>query len=449
SSLNLHSSLENIELMQTYKVAITENELNLGKNGVILTTAHKSKGQEYAYVFIVKTTDKKWGNNVTRDLFKLPSSILNFDKDEKKDPNEDERRLFYVALTRAKKQIYITYSNIYYTDGNSRETMPSMFIEELDKAHIEKLESADYENNISEFLENSLTTANQDNTSEEEKEFLQEVFKNFKLSATSLNLYLKCPYKFKLKEIFRTPQYKNKALCLGSAIHYALERYGKEVKENKSPDVKFLINRFNDSLAQEILDKKDFNETKQYGEKILTYYFNAYKDNFIKPLFTELRVGIGTNPMPFLDENIRLQGVIDKIEPTETQGYVKVVDYKSGRPKSSNEIEGKTKNSDGDYKRQLIFYKLLCDLDKSLSFVVKEAEIDFVESASLGKPKKVSFEITKEQVDDLKVTIKKVMKDILDLKFGRTTDTSICKTCEFIDHCWPAGLPTGQIELDI
>jgi len=449
SSLNLHSFLENIELMQTYKVAITENELNLGKNGVILTTAHKSKGQEYEYVFIVKTTDKKWGNNVTRDLFKLPTSILNFNKDEKKDPNEDERRLFYVALTRAKKQIYITYSNIYYTDGNSRETMPSMFIEELDKEHIERLDSSNYENNISEFLENSLTTDNQDNTSEEEREFLQEVFKNFKLSATSLNLYLKCPYKFKLKEIFRTPQYKNKALCLGSAIHYALERYGKEVKEDKSPDVKFLINRFNDSLTQEILDKKDFEETKQYGEKILTYYFNAYKDNFIKPLFTELRVGIGTNPMPFLDENIRLQGVIDKIEPTETQGYVKVVDYKSGRPKSSNEIEGKTKNSDGDYKRQLIFYKLLCDLDKSLSFVVKEAEIDFVESASLGKPKKVSFEITKEHVEDLKVTIKKVMKDILDLKFGRTTDTSICKTCEFIDHCWPEGLPSGQIELDI
>jgi len=449
SDLNLKSFLDNIELMQSYSVAIKENELNLGKNGVVLTTAHKSKGQEYEYVFIVKTTDKKWGNNVKRELFKLPTSILTFDKDEKKDTNEDERRLFYVAMTRAKKQVYITSSDIYYTNGNSREVMPSMFIEEINKEHIEQIDTEQYEIDLAQFLEKSLTHVEKNNASEEEKEFLQEVFKNFKLSATSLNLYLKCPYKFKLKEVFRTPQYKNKALCLGSAIHYSLERYGKEIQLGKQPDVKFLINRFNDSLTQEILDKKEYTETKEYGEKILTYYFNAYNDNFIKPLFTELRVGIATSPTPYLDENIRLQGVIDKIEPTETKGYVKVVDYKSGRPKTANEIEGKTKNSDGDYKRQLIFYKLLCDLDTSLSFIVKEAEIDFVESASLGKPKKVSFEITKEQVEDLKQTIKKVMKDILDLKFGRTTDYKNCTNCEFIDHCWPEGVPSGQIQLSI
>ena len=114
-----------------------------------------------------------------------------------------------------------------------------------------------------------------------------------------------------------------------------------------------------------------------------------------------------------------------------------------------NEIEGKTKNSDEDYKRQLIFYKLLCDLDKSLNFIVKEAEIDFVESAIAGKPKKISFEITKEQVEDLKITIKNVMKDILDLKFGKTDNLKNCQTCEFIDHCWPEGLPSGQIGLSL
>ena len=449
SNLNLAKFLENIELMQKHSIEIKENDLDLGKNGIILTTAHKSKGQEYEYVFIVKAIDKKWGNNVKRELFKLPNSILKFNTDQKKDQNEDERRLFYVALTRAKKQIYITHSDIYYQDGNSREVMPSMFIAELDQAHTEKIDTKEYENNIASFIEKSLISNTENITKTQEKEFLQQVFKNFKLSATSLNLYLQCPYKFKLKEIFKTPQFKNKSLCLGSAIHYALERYGKEIKAGKSPDLQFLINRFNDSLVQEIMQKSDYENTKEKGEKILTYYFNAYKDNFIKPLFTELRIGIGSNPIPFLNEDIRLQGVIDKIEPTTTKGFVKVVDYKSGKTKTVGEIEGTTKNSDGEYKRQLIFYKLLCDLDKSLNFVVKEAEIDFVESASEGKAKKVSFEITKEQVEDLKITIKNVMKDILDLKFGKTTNTTTCKTCEFIDHCWPEGLPSGQIEFEI
>ena len=447
--LTISSFLQDIELMQTYHVPIKENELNLGKNGVILTTAHKSKGQEFEYVFIIKTIDKKWGNNITRDLFKLPNAILNFDKKEKKDKNEDERRLFYVALTRAKKQIYITYSDIYYTDGDSREVMPSMFIEEINDIYVEQIDTGKYEDKVATFLENSLITVNKTDITDEEKEFLHQVFKNFKLSPTSLNLYLKCPYKFKLKEIFRTPQYKNKALCLGSAIHYALERYGNEIRLGKNVTLEFLIKRFNDSLALEILDKKDFEETKQHGEKILTYYYNTYKDNFIKPIFTELRLGTGSNPTPFINADIKLTGTIDKIEPTKTKGYVKVVDYKSGRPKTANEIEGKTKNSDGDYKRQLIFYKLLCDLDKSLNFVVKYAEIDFVESASLGKPKKVSFEITKDQVEDLRTTIKQVMKDILSLKFGKTDNQSTCKTCEFIDHCWPEGLPSGQIHLGV
>ncbi len=327
--------------------------------------------------------------------------------------------------------------------------MPSMFIAEIDQKHTEKIDTKEYEDNISNFIEKSLISPTDNVPDTEEKEFLQQVLKNFKLSPTSLNLYLKCPYKFKLKEIFKTPQFKDKSLCLGSAIHFALERYGKEIKIGKSPDVQFLINRFNDALIQEILEKSDYEDTKEKGEKILTFYYNAYKNNFTKPLFTELRVGIGSGPIPFLDENIKLQGVIDKIEPTATQGFVKVVDYKSGKTKTVGQIEGTTKDSDGDYKRQLIFYKLLCDLDKSLNFVVKEAEIDFVESASEGKAKKVSFEITKEQVEDLKITIKQVMKNILDLKFGKTDNLKHCLTCEFIEHCWPEGLPAGQIGFEI
>ena len=63
-----------------------------------------------------------------------------------------------------------------------------------------------------------------------------------------------------------------------------------------------------------------------------------------------------------------------------------------------------------------------------------------------GKLRREEFELKKEEVDDLRKTIKEVMNEIRTLHFERTTNYNICKRCEFANHCWPTGIPTQNVE---
>jgi len=120
------------------------------------------------------------------------------------------------------------------------------------------------------------------------------------------------------------------------------------------------------------------------------------------------------------------------MEILDDMGHVNVVDYKTGKPKSRGVIEGTTKSSDGDIKRQLAFYHLLLDLYKEgEKFIMVSGDIDFVEPDEKGRYKKERFEITSEDVEELKQLILKVSQEILDLSFwDKFCDDPKCEFCE-------------------
>ncbi len=91
---------------------------------VALMTIHLAKGLEFPYVYIV---------GMEEDLF--PSAMSMNTRSEL----EEERRLFYVALTRAEKQAYLTYAQTRYRWGKLIDAEPSRFIEEIDEKYIENL----------------------------------------------------------------------------------------------------------------------------------------------------------------------------------------------------------------------------------------------------------------------------------------------------------------------
>jgi len=172
----------------------------------------------------------------------------------------------------------------------------------------------------------------------------------------------------------------------------------------------------------------------------LSAYYDEYKDEFKDPVFIEKFLGYGWSKV-YIDD-VRIGGRVDKVEWIDkTKKTVMVVDYKTGQPKSRNEIEGNTANSNGDYKRQLLFYKLLADLDRTFTVHVEKGMFDFIQPEKSGKFVQHEFLLEKEEVDGLRQLIKDTMKEIRALQFLRTTDTSICHRCEFKDHCWPEGVP--------
>ncbi|NCT55962.1 ATP-dependent helicase [bacterium] len=445
--------LEGLTLMEQNNIGIYEKDLDIAKNTVTLSTAHKSKGLEFKHVFIYAFNDKKWGNNPTRELIKLPDLIASNSKtkvgeETDSDPNEDERRLFYVALTRAKQSVYISRSNEYQTPWGVRQMEASMFLLELPKEFVTGIDTAKIE--TKEFVNTSLKTqlsfVKDHQMQNDEKEYLDEIVKDINLSVTALNTYLECGYKFKLNNLLRTPRAKTIYLSFGTAVHKALEEfYNEYLEEDTLPDSQMLVSSYLKALEKEVLTESEREALIKKGKSVLANYHKHYSKEFKNPEYLERLFGYGFAKIYVGDTPI--VGKVDRIEQLKKedgQTYVKVIDYKTGKPKSKNEIEGKTKYSDGGYKRQLVFYKLLCDLDKTFKYKAEQFELDFVEPNDTGKYKKEVFIITEEEVKELKEVIIQTMKDIRELKFERTTDYLICGNCDYQRHCWPNGIPKLQ-----
>jgi len=113
-----------VEYLEDVSLA-TDSDKEIGDDDrVALMTIHLAKGLEFPYVYIV---------GMEEDLFPLAKSI------QSRDELEEERRLFYVALTRAEKQAYLTYAERRYRFGNLSDTEPSRFIEEIDERYLHYL----------------------------------------------------------------------------------------------------------------------------------------------------------------------------------------------------------------------------------------------------------------------------------------------------------------------
>lgn len=445
-NLRLKDFLEIIDLMIEQKVPIYEEDLDIKTGAVSLLTAHKAKGREFSIVFIIRAIDGKWGNNVVRELIKLPTEIISNTDLSVKEKNEDERRLFYVALTRAKKRIFITSAVTSSMEHRKKESVETMFLSEIPEKFLDRIDPSEYEQQAKEILQTMLKVPTLQKTTLAESKFLQEIVATLKLSPTALNTYLSCPYKFKLNNLLRAPRAKAIPMSFGSAIHRALEEFFREFKKNKKiPSVAILRSTFKTALGKEILTTMENGRLLKRGLNVLEEYVSFYKGQFIPPFEVEKFFGYGFSKIVL--NGIPLGGKIDKIEALDSK-FARVIDYKTGSAKSRAEIEGKTAQSSGDYKRQLVFYKLLADLDQTFKLTVAEGELDFVEpDRTTGKFKKERFTISETEVEELKKVIKGAWKDILDLKFPRTADVKKhCPRCEWRLHCWPDGIPSSPIQ---
>ena len=435
--LTLEQFLQNLDILHSYDLSFKEKPLQYHQDAITLTTAHSAKGLEWDYVFIYRLIDTHWSNHQSRQLFKLPPNLITHLAPTSQEKLEEERRLFYVALTRARRHLYLSFADSYSLNHQSRLAVPSPFIYELDQAHLHSLSPQISPSQLKQQFQLLLQPSfSSDNT--EDEAYLRHLLQNFSLSPTALNTYLTCPYKFKLNNLLRVPRSKKPYLAFGTAIHSALETFFSHFNRTQQlPPQSFLLNHFEQALQREILTPKEFKHRLQKGKQILSAYYQLHQADFQPSLFNEKKF----SQVKFGD--FRLTGKVDRIEWLDaSQNLVRLVDYKTGQPKSRSYIEGKTKSSSGDLKRQLVFYQLLVDLDPRFHLTVGEVELDFVAAPHLShKSGKQRFTISRQEIDQLKQLLHQVLTDIYTLKFPRTSDLSQCDQCELKDYCWPNGLP--------
>jgi len=329
---------------------------------------------------------------------------------------EEDRRLFYVALTRAKRQIYLSYSRF---NDSRREQLASQFISEINPKLVEKINSDSTIETAA--LKTLFNPAIPQLQSVNLASYLQNYLSTqYRFNITHLNSYLQCPLCFFFKTILRLPYPKTKSLSFGTSVHGALA-YLTQIykKENTLIPLTKLLFVFDQNLKRENLSKNDFQDLLTHGHQVLTDYYEHYKSDFNGRCLTE---------HDFKFHNIRfddipLTGKIDKIEFLSGNS-VNVVDYKTGKPDSKYQ----QLSPEGDYYRQLVFYKLLCSEAKSFPYEVVSGTVDFIEKNNKNLFVRKNYSLTATNVDKLKSQIEEVFNKIKSLDFTPNPK------CEDKDH---------------
>ena len=426
--MQLNDLVNIIELMKKEDLILPLTEVCGNDKGVNLMTAHGSKGLEFEYVFFAGCNASIWEKKRRPyNGYKLPDTI--FSTQPANTDEEELRRLFYVALTRAEQHLSISYCR-FKNDG--KELEPSMFIAEiLDEQQLKVEKMFVDESVIAEF--NALQFGKQviPQIEEIEKEFIAGLLDKFVMNVTALNNYLKCPLEFYFKNLIRIPSPKNEAIEFGSSVHHAMEELFRkmQVNDEQFPSREEFINDFDWYMIRhrESFTKEQFESKMEYGHEVLSNYYDKYINTWHKIVAIERNIkNIVVNGVP-------LRGKLDKLEFDGRS--VNVVDYKTGDPDKAKFKLQPPSDKDpvgGDYWRQAVFYKILVDNYEKKGWKVVSTEFDFVEPDKKKAYRKEKVFITLRDIDTVVEQINTVWGKIQDHDFYTGCGKEDCHWRNFV-----------------
>lgn len=398
-----------LEAVDTHGVRF-ERELTDPEAHVTLLTVHKSKGLEFDHVFMVGVTESAWSGRDRRGSFDLAPRKEKESGDTR--ASEDERRLFYVALTRAKKRVVLSYPT---TDLRGKDILPAAFVGELEPALTFKKETPLF--SAADFSE-AIFGEKKGEYFLKSQARIASWFELQGLSATAINNYLDCPWKYFYRSLIRLPEAEDKYLLFGTAVHAGLKRLFDPLGQGEKPSLDLALSEFDRIVARQAYSKADREEILEKGYRAIKTYGAQYLENYPPLVLTEFSVrGVSFEGVP-------LSGSLDRIDLLG-DGAVRVVDYKTGKAKSSAEIAKK------GLRRQIIFYRVLLDLFENGKYAMKEGVLDFVEPDDKGRLKREVLVPTDEEVSELKKEIVRVAEEIRTLAFwDKRCDEKECEYCE-------------------
>ncbi len=445
-NFSVKNLIRKINLHNKFNILIERQILKTANKWVQIMTAHGSKWLEFDTVFIPGLYEWNWNNKRIIEKLKLPRWIVwewlqeaedaKIDKKEKQ--LEDDRRLFFVALTRAENNLFLSFSR----SKEWKINIMSQFIEEL----WDTIKFIEQENKSDSLLVDSIKNillwyhSNLIKYSDLELKYIEEFLKNYKLSPSDLNKFLEDPSVFLKEAIFKYPFVDNEATIFWKVYHRSLELFFiKSKKDWVLPKSDYLTATFSLLLKQEILTPEELDRLEERWIKWLTWYYETYKNNFRE--FLDLEYNFRWKNIVF--EWIPLTWKIDKIEkydwfiesdnPSSSwqfalfKEHIAIIDFKTWSIKRLGEIKWTDKDGnkklwfkEWKYGRQLLFYKLLCELDREFSskYDITSMWLDFVEWKN-DEYNIVNVEFTKEETDEFKDLVKETRSKISSIDFWK------------------------------
>jgi DNA helicase II / ATP-dependent DNA helicase PcrA len=379
------------------------------RNAVNILTVHSSKGLEFKVVFLINLVSDRFPSRERGEKIPLPQDIIKEKFPKETDFHlEEERRLFYVGMTRAMEKLYFSYADFYASGKRPRKT--SLFIfEALPK--LKELEKINVNNK-----QLSLSSILSDYVEKKEIEEKKPALKIEYVTYSNLQMFDICPLHYKAKVIFNIPTPKTNVQSFGISLHNCLYKFYKLIQENKKVDASTLQNILktewiNEGYENKTHEKERFNQ----AEGILKSFYKS-EEQLIKPIGLEL-------PFSFnLKNGIRVSGKIDRVD--RRQKGIEIIDYKTGQdnPKAKTAHE-----------LQLAIYALAATKVKDEVFNRKPEDITLTLHFLEGNTKK-HMNFTQSDLDKFENELIEKIKEIEKSDF-KCSGNVLCLNCEFKILC--------------
>jgi DNA helicase-2/ATP-dependent DNA helicase PcrA len=388
---------------------------------VKVMTVHASKGLEFKYVFIVNLVEERFPTRKRGESLELPTALIHEQLPQGDAHYQEERRLFYVALTRAKEKVFLLSSQNY---GGVRDKKVSRFIKEIEIV-------AEHPYYTATLAPQTLET-NPDNL---EEKYTYELPKAFSFS--QLKSYETCPYQYKLANIIKIPNKGNAHFSFGQTIHSTLQKFYERIQELNRIEQTTLFNfQHNTTLKSEEIKIPTLDELLKLYDQcwIDDWYKDALqKDKYYekgKNLLKEFYLSQQQWTIPVSLEgwfkiklnDFTIHGRIDRIDQL-ADGTLEIIDYKTGASKEKVV---------GEEKDQLLIYQIATEQLPQYQHLGKPSKLTFY---YVNDNIKVSFLGEPKELEKLQTKLAEIIKKIRLHDFTATPNPYTCNSCDFKDIC--------------
>lgn len=368
---------------------------------VNILTVHSSKGLEFPVVFVVNLVSDRFPSRERHEQIPIPDDLVKETLPSGDFHLQEERRLFYVAMTRAKNKLYLTASD-FYNDGK-RQKKISPFVMEA------------FGDTVAGSMQN--VASKTINTEVPKKATLHAT--SYKLprkveylSVSQIETFKDCPLHYKLKYIYKVPTPMTASISFGISIHETL----KEILNSKFINSKLALQLYKENFLEEGFENKKQKELffKKGESYLLGFMKNSY-DPKVKTIELEKDFKFK------IDKDLTLGGKIDRIDDLG-RGIYEVIDYKTG----ANIPDQKEVDRD----LQLSVYAMAV----SEMFKIPPEKIK-LSLYFLDTQEKIITSRTTKQLDEVKQEIFEIKKEIEGSDF-KCSNSYFCQLgCEFKMFC--------------
>ncbi len=330
---DLHNFLHILDLeMEAGSEGTIKFDPNQGPESVKVMTVHSAKGLEFSYVFIINMVEQRFPTREKSDAIEIPEPLIKDILPEGDFHLQEERRLFYVAMTRARRGLYFTWAKNY---GGARLKKPSQFLLETGLVPSEKVSKATGKV----VFEKTRPVLNK-----------QQVYLNppVKFSYTDITSFQTCPLQYKYERFLKLPLPGSHHQSFGNTIHKTFEDFlklyknnsevsqtdlfGKKLSDEPLPDFKLLEKLYNTNWIDDWYPKKDEKEKyRKIGVQMLKYFYEDLSQNKPNVKFIEQFFKLKLGAYDFV-------GKIDRAD--QKDGGLEIIDYKTGKtPKTRADLD--------------------------------------------------------------------------------------------------------------